>query len=215
MKLSFRLIHEIAGVVLLAAAASAVPINWTLNGVTLNDGGAVSGTFTFDPDSGIPCGSFPPCGTYSNVNIVTTNGSSRTGAAYSFVCGQDVAGCGGVSPDSTEVFFLTSNAMNQSRDSAIAFFFTGIGVFPPQGLTNGGGVLDISGSSGTVGTVQESNCPDAACTMPSGPVRSSTAGIVSPTVPGKLVIVVSGIRRDGAAVSPPGRFSTERRMDHA
>jgi MYXO-CTERM domain-containing protein len=183
VKLSFRLIHEMVGVVLLAGGASAGPINWTLNGVTLNDGGTVSGMFTFDPDSGTACGSFSPCGTYSNVNIVTTSGSSRTGATYSFVCGQDVASCGGVSPDSTEVLFLTSNAEDQSGDSAIAFFFTGIGVFPPQGLTDGGGVVDISSDSGSVGTVQESNCLDAACTLPSGPVRSSNAGTVSSTVP--------------------------------
>jgi PEP-CTERM motif len=184
VKLSFRLIQEILGVALLAVGASADPIQWTLNGVTLNDGGIASGTFTFNPDSGTPCGSFSPCGTYSDVDITTTTGSSRTGATYSFVCGQDVASCAAVSPDSTEVLFLTSDAANQSGDSAIAFFFTGIGVFPPQGLTDAGGVaIDISGASGSVGTVQEANCLDATCTLPSGTVRSSDAGTVSSTVP--------------------------------
>jgi hypothetical protein len=205
VKLSFRLIHEVLSIVLLAASAGASPIQWTLNGVTLSDGGTVSGTFTFNPDSGIPCGSFAPCGTYSNVDIVTTNGSTRTGATYSFVCGQDVATCTGISPDSTEVLFLTSNAASQSGDSAIAFFFTGIGVFPPEGLTDGGGVIDISSDSGSVGTVQESDCVDAACTTPSGVVRSSNAGTVSSAAPepaswllllgGLAALVVSQRRR--------------------
>lgn len=181
MKFSFRLIHGGVALMLLAAAASASPIVWTLNGVTLTDGGTASGTFTFNPDTGTPCGSVSPCGTYSNVHIVTTNGSSRTGATYSFVCGQNIVGCTNVSPDSTEVLFLTSNQANQSGEAAIAFFFTGVSGVPPQGLTDAGGSIDISNSSGIVGTVQEANCIDAACSLPSSPTRFSTAGTVSAT----------------------------------
>ena len=183
MKLSFRFVYEVMALLFSAAAASATPMVWTLNGIRLNDGGTVSGTFAFNPESGIPCGSFSPCGTYSNVDIVTTGGSSRTGASYSLVCGQDVTTCTGLSLDSTEVLFLTSNAANQSGDSAIAFFFTGIGVIPPQGLTADGGVLAISGSSGNVGTIQEANCLAASCSAPSPPVRFSTAGTASATAP--------------------------------
>jgi hypothetical protein len=181
MKFHFRLIHGVVAPMLLAAAASASPILWTLNGVTLSDGGTASGTFTFNPDTGIACGSVSPCGTYSNVHVVTTNGSSRSGATYSFVCGQNVVGCTGVRADSTEVLFLASNTANQSGAPALAFFFTGISGLPPQGLTDAGGIVDISTSSGSAGSVQEANCADAACSSPSSPARFSTAGTVSAT----------------------------------
>lgn len=164
---------------LLAAAAPATPITWVLNGVTLSDGGTANGSFAFDPDAGTACGSASPCGVYSHVQITTTNGSSRTGAAYSFVCGQDVASCNGVSPDSTEVMFLTSTSANQTGNSALALFFTGIGALPPRGLTDSGGTLDISNSSGSVGSVDEGACAGAACSMPGNPVRFSTAGTVT------------------------------------
>jgi hypothetical protein len=140
MKFPFPLVCGPMALILLAAAGCASPILWTLNGVTLTDGGTVSGTFTFNPDTGTPCGSVSPCGTYSNVNIVTTNGSSRTGVTYSFVCGQSVVSCTGVSPNSTEVLFLTSNVANQAGAPALALFFTGINGLPPRGLTDSGGI---------------------------------------------------------------------------
>jgi hypothetical protein len=138
MKPSLHLLHASAVLLLTAAAATANPILWTLTDVVLSDGATASGTFTFDPDAGAPCGSFSPCGKYTDVEIVTTTGSSRTGATYSFVCGQDVGACAGVTADSTEVLLLASNASNQAGNAAIAFFFTGVSVFPPQGLTDSG-----------------------------------------------------------------------------
>src|SRR3982750_2457874 len=179
MKFPFPLVCGPMALILLAAAGSASPILWTLNGVTLTDGGTVNGMFTFNPDTGTPCGSVSPCGTYSNVNIVTTNGSSRTGVTYSFVCGQSVVSCTGVSPNSTEVLFLATNATNQSGAPALAFFFTGISGLPPQGLTDSGGTIDLSNSSGNVGVGQEANCSNAACSSPASPARFSTAGTVS------------------------------------
>jgi hypothetical protein len=178
MRFFFRSLPALLAL-LLSAAASAAPVVWTLNGVKLSDGGTATGSFTFNPNSGTACGSFSPCGTYSNVDIVTTNGSSRTGVTYSFVCGQNVASCTGVTPDSTEVLFLSSNAANQIGDPALAFFFTGVGVFPPEGLSDAGGVIDISNASGSVGTVLEAACNNAACSVPSGVTRLSTAGTVS------------------------------------
>ncbi len=133
MTISFRFMSGVLAFTSLAFVADASPIVWKLNNVLLSDGATASGSFTFDPDAGTRCGSFAPCGRYSNVDIVTTTGSSRAGATYSFVCGQDVVGCTGVSPDSTEVLFLASNSANQRRGSALAFFFTGIGVFPLLG----------------------------------------------------------------------------------
>jgi hypothetical protein len=180
MKLFFRIMDGLLGLIVLASAGYASPIVLALNGIVLSDGGTATGTFTFNPDGGTPCGSFGPCGTYSNVHIVTTNGSSRTGTTYSFVCGEDVTACTGVSPDSTEVMFLTSNAANQTGDSALALFFTGIGVFPPNGLTDAGGTIDVSGSSTAVGIVTEGSCATASCSSPvKGSSRMSIAGTVS------------------------------------
>ena len=204
MKLAHYLAHAAIALSLLAAAAKASPVTWMLNGVTLSDGGTASGTFTFDADAGTACGSSSPCGVYSNVHISTTNGTSRTGALYSFVCEQNVPACTGVSPDSTEVMFLSSNAANQTGNSALALFFTGIGALPPNGLTDAGGTLDISNSSGTVGSVDEGSCANPACSVPVNPLRFSTAGSVTavpePAAPwlllmGGLSVIVERFRR--------------------
>lgn len=199
MKFLFRRLQVLLALSLLASAASANPIPWVLQGVTLSDGGTANGTFTFNPDGGTPCGSVSPCGSYSNVDIVTTSGSERTGVSYLFVCGQDVPGCTGVIPNSTEVLFLASNTTNQSGAPAIAFFFTGISGLPPQGLTDAGGVIDISNASGSVGTVQEADCPDAACSSPSGTTRFSTAGTASSTPePATWLLLAAGFGVIGA-----------------
>src|SRR5581483_4694231 len=109
----------------LSVSVWATAITYTLNGVTFGDGGTASGSFTFDADAGAPCsGGSSPCGTYSNVDVVTSLGSARGGATYTEVCGQDVPSCNGVSPDSTEVMFLTSTAANQNGMPALALFFT-------------------------------------------------------------------------------------------
>ena len=165
---------------LLAVAGRASPVTWILNGVTLSDGGTASGTFTFDPDARTACGSnSSPCGVYNHVQILTTNGTSRTGVTYSFVCEQDVAACTGISPDSTEVMFLSSNSANQAGNPALALFFTGTGALPPRGLTDAGGTLDLSNTSGSVGSVDEGTCINASCSQPGSPIRFSTAGSVT------------------------------------
>jgi hypothetical protein len=152
----------------LSLTASAGPILWTLEGVTFVGGGTASGTFDFDADTGL----------FSNVDITTTTGGSVTGATYLFTCGQDVPTCTGVAPNSTEALFLTSTAADQTGLQAIAFFFTGIGGVPPAGLTDLGGVIDISNSSLSVGAVQEASCLDAACSAPTNPSRADDAGVV-------------------------------------
>ena len=180
--------------VTLAVTACAGPITWAFVGVTLNDGGTVTGSFTFNADSPVACTTgVSPCGTYSNVNIITTTGSARTGTTYSFVCGISDPACTGVSPDSTEVLFLTSSATNQTGLSALAVFFTGVGGVPPAGLTDAGGVIDISNSSLSVGAVQEANCLDAACSSPGPPSRASTAGFVATPEPSTVLLLGSAL----------------------
>jgi hypothetical protein len=62
------------GVMLLVAAgsANAVPVVWTLNDVTFNDGGIATGSFTFDANTG----------NYSDISIQTTAGTTQPIPAY-------------------------------------------------------------------------------------------------------------------------------------
>ena len=175
-----RLTHTMLAV-LTFALASGSPITWTLTGVTFAGGGTATGSFTFNPDVGTNACStgLSPCGTFSNINITTTTGGGVTGAHYVSVCGTDVVSCNGVSPDSTEVLFLTSAAANQSGLPAIAFFFTGIGGIPPMGLTDAGGFIDVSNSSASVGAINEALCLDTTCSTPSLPSRAGNAGTVN------------------------------------
>ncbi len=172
----------IAALTLLAAPAIyAGPINWELSDVTLSDGITVTGSFTFNADTD----------TYSNVDITTT--AAGPFSAYTFLdtCGTDVSSCTGVSPNSTEALFLTSNASNQSGLPAIAFFFTGVGGVPPAGLTDAGGTIDISNSSLSVGAVQEAFCSNSACSSPAEGGATSTSGFVT-TAPEPASVVLVG-----------------------
>jgi hypothetical protein len=188
-----RLTRTILVLIGLSVTASAGPILWTLDGVTFAGGGAASGSFDFDADTGL----------YSNVDITTTTGGGVTGATYLFTCGQDVASCTGVSPNSTEALFLATNVADETGLPAIAFFFTGIGGAPPQGLTDNGGTIDISNSSLSVGAVQEALCSNAACSGPAAPSRSSDAGTVVAPEPSSMLLV-------GMAVLLLGFFSLKR-----
>ena len=165
----------------LTTAAQAAPVLWTLNNVTLDDGGTATGSFIFDADTGTPCSTgSSPCGTFYDVNVMTTMGTSLPGASYNSVCGTDDTSCTGVTPDSTEVLFLTSTAADQTGNTAIAFFFTAPGPVPPAGLTDAGGVVDVSDT--VAGSVNEGTCGDAGCSMPTSPSRASLTGTLSGTV---------------------------------
>jgi hypothetical protein len=154
-----------AFVLLSTGSANAYPITYTLVGVQLSDGGTASGSFVFDPATGL----------YSAVNITTTTGTARIGATYNYVCGQDVPGCTGVAPSSIQALYLTTTAANQTGLPGLTIFFTGVGA------TNGLGTgpsFDISNSSLAVGAILEGTCFDAACSAPTPPTRTSVAGFV-------------------------------------
>jgi len=169
--------------------------------VTFNDGGTATGTFVFDADAGTPCSTTSsPCGVFSNVDVVTTTGSSLSGVTYTTVCG--VGGdtsCTGVSPDSTEVLFLTSGAADQTGDQAIAFFFLAGGLYPPSGLSDAGGSYDVSNT--TAGLVNESFCNDAGCDNPTGADRVSIAGTVFTPEPSTALLLIAPLAMLGV-----GRF---------
>lgn len=146
-----NLVARVLTVCLLAATiagvASAAPIRYVLVGVQFEDGGTATDSFDFDPVTG-------KC---SNVFIATTNGATRTGATYRFVCGQDVATCNVVPPNSTQVLWLTSTAGNQTGLPAFAIFFTGVTATNGLGTSD---LFDISNSSLNVGAAQEAACID-------------------------------------------------------
>lgn len=57
---------------LFSLTAKAFPMVWNLDGVTFNDGGTASGSFTYDADTNM----------YSDIAISTTSGISRIAASY-------------------------------------------------------------------------------------------------------------------------------------
>ncbi len=155
-----------SALLLLAASASAYPTAWTLVGVQFNDGGTATGSFVYDPATNL----------YSYVNITTSGGSALPGATYKFVCGQDVASCTGVAPNSTQLLNLTTTNTNQTGEPGLALFFTGVG--GTQGLGSGPTEFDISNASLNVGAGQEAICANAACSSPTNPSRVTIAGFV-------------------------------------
>jgi hypothetical protein len=183
---------------ILSSVAVAGPVFWAVI-VTFNDGGTARGSFVFDADADTACGTTnSPCGLYSGVDITTTTGSSLSGATYNTVCG--VGGdtsCAGVSPDSTEVMFLTSGATDQTGAQAIAFFFLAPGPIPPNGLSDAGGSYDVSNT--TAGAVQESFCSDAGCDSPTGSSRVSIAGAVSTPEPSTVLLLTASLAMLGLA----------------
>lgn len=192
-----KIIKLLAATCALSLAAVAGPIIWNVN-VTFDDGGTATGSFAFDADAAPACSSATtPCGTFSNVNIVTTSGTALTGTTYTSVCGfGGDTFCTGVSPDSTEVLFLTSGAADQTGAQAIAFFFLAPGPTPPSGLSDAGGSFDLSGAAGIV---QESFCNNAACADPTGNSRYSTAGTVATPEPATSLLLSAPLALLGLA----------------
>ena len=87
------------------AGANAQPITFVVQGA-FDDTGTFSGIFNYEAASN----------TYSAISAASTNGTTRAGAVYSFVCGApDIPGCGdGFSPKPGSVAFQTTNAADQT-----------------------------------------------------------------------------------------------------
>lgn len=154
MRLCIRIWLGLLGSFCVAFAAQAVPIQWTLNGVTFTDGGTASGTFVYDAATN----------TYSNINITTTAGSTvTTGATFQFVC---TSPCTGVSASPTQVLFLSaapSGDLTGARGLALWF------VAP---LTDAGGGHDLASNS------MEASCSNAVCQGNEPPQRQADSGTV-------------------------------------
>jgi len=139
----------------LPASALAVPLLWTLNGVTFNDGGTASGSFVYDATAN----------TNSAVNITTTTGSSVTGSTYTFVCSSPCDGGLAFSP--TYLVALTvSGSGNLTGVPVLELLFN-------TSLTNAGGTVTLNTTS------FEDRCSNSNCTATTTPFRSITAGSIT------------------------------------
>lgn len=139
----------------LAGPAWAAPQTWTLFGVMFDDGGTASGSFTFDPDTS----------TYSAINVTTTTGASRAGAAFTFVC---EAPCTGIAPPGPGAVLVltTSSAGDQTGLPGMSMRFASpLSNAPDKGVAIEAGL--------------EATCSDATCATPADPVRRITAGHVT------------------------------------
>jgi len=182
----------VLGLATWTGAAGATPITYDLVGVKLNDGGTLSGAFTFDADAPTACSTHAsPCGTYSNVNITVTGGS-YAGDIFKFVLD--------ASPDSTAVDFLTSTSSDLTGLPVLAFRFTSSVIDPPNGLSDAGGSFLIDSSAGA-GLAQISTCNEFGCDIVTGPFATANAGSVksqATTVPEPLTLSLFGTGLAGA-----------------
>ena len=150
-----------ASTLLFAAAAHANPVTWNLQNWTFNDGGTASGSFVFDASTGH----------YSNISVLSTDGTVRTGASYGL---PDPASAG--------------NASFAAWVTGLFADFTGtpvIAVNWDSALTDAGGTVGVD----LAGFHAESGCANASCGGPGGPFRFLTSGAVTTSevpLPGTL-----------------------------
>jgi hypothetical protein len=140
-------------VALSAATLFAVPVTWTLSGVTFADGGTASGTFVYDADTGL----------YSSFNITTTTGSARTGATYHF-------GTNIYAPEYS--LMVTVGSGDLTGTPALYLVFSSL-------LSNGGGTVPLVLGADPDTTSSEASCSDAACGTSEPVARQVTAGSIT------------------------------------
>jgi len=136
-----------------SVSAYAVPVVWTLNGVTFNDSGTASGSFTYDADTN----------TYSAISISTTAGSNKGAASYDVL----------ISGFATATSFRFANSANSG-----AYIGTPVLDFAFSALTNAGGSVTLD-----TPTSYEADCGNASCTTDAGSNRIVNAGTVEGAQP--------------------------------
>jgi hypothetical protein len=123
--------------------ALADPIQWTLAGVTFDDGGSAFGSFLFDADTT----------TFSAVNIETTAGTALAGVAYpDFAVGD------------ASILFLYSDpsVLTDAVPDFTGVWILALGLTSP--MTNAGGMIPL----GALGQGSELLCADVGCIQLSG-----------------------------------------------
>jgi len=140
-----------------AISAHAVPLTWTLVGVRFSDGSTASGTFVYDADNPIPNG------TYSNISITTTAGTTVTVNAYAYINPNAVS-------YQIRVFPVTTTG-NLTGTPELNFHF------PAPGLTDAGGTvpLILTGPQ----TSGWDLCADAQCYSSSAYIDATAGAVVA------------------------------------
>ena len=145
-----------AALFLVTQSASAIPVQWTLNGWNLTGGETVTGTFVYDAD----------LGTFSNVNISSTLGPEL----FTFV---------GSGANSNTLEFVTGEPGSVNlADTSVVLASIGGG-----GMTNaGGGPLSVLTQGGTNLDSSQAICGDGDCSSFQSPFVFLTAGNITGTV---------------------------------
>ena len=124
-KLNVMFVSTVMGVLLAASPAMAIPISWTLSGVTFAEGGTASGSFVYDADTDV----------FSAWSISTVAGSVAALPTFTYdpTTSKDT-GCTGSQPCFDTVL----------AGSGVGTVFRQIGFVPVAALTNAGGTTTIS-----------------------------------------------------------------------
>ena len=130
----------------------AIPVTWTLQGVAFDDGGVASGSFTYDADTN----------TYSDIALITTNGSTLNGAVYGYV--------NTYYPfiDADSIIFADSPSADLSDAQQLVLFFA-------EDLTSSGGSVGFRPTLSSV----EVLCGNTQCSVSDGTERQIVAGYVT------------------------------------
>jgi hypothetical protein len=152
-------------ILVLPTLASADGVTWTLNNVSLSDGGTVSGSFNYDASTN----------TYSAINVISTAGSVFSGASYSSVTDAVFAG--------STVVGLGQNPFfdgDLTGQSILALIFL-------NPLTNAGGSDSVF--------VMETDCTTSTClpAIPRLGVTGSVTGAAAAPEPPSILLLTSGI----------------------
>ena len=124
-KLSVIFAATVVGFLVTAAPAVAIPVSWTLSGVTFDDGGTASGSFVYDADSDV----------FSAWSISTVGGSVAALPTFTYdpTTSKDT-GCAGSQPCFDTIIAGTG----------VGSVIRQIGFVPVAALTNAGGTTTIS-----------------------------------------------------------------------
>jgi len=124
---------------LFATVANAVPVTWRIDGVlAFEDGGTVSGVFTYDADTN----------EYSDVAITTTDGSLLNGFSYNLLDPRPSN-----NSENDALYLISTDAPNFPNAQVLNIDFE-------FAITNAGGTQPIRG-------INEYSCGPANCTGPS------------------------------------------------
>ncbi len=161
----------VAASVVLPNAALAVPIQWTLQGVTFDDGTTARGSFFYDADTNL----------YSDINITSSSGNvygtralNRSASAFGF-------------------FAIAAGGPPLIGDSLFFLIFT-------RQLSNAGGIVPFRGNSAYEGVCVNDGCGAAeiARVVTAGQVFAGSP--VTLSEPGTLAIMGLGLAGLGLAL---------------